>query len=998
MFDVRRSGLLQLNNDYLKVKESIEFLRKIVQALNSGQVAVDLSGVVERIEDASMLTDNRITRELLRILLLTSDDSCKQAIISYLLRHHMHIDLDLPILSLFPLWGLEHRTTLLTFLSAVTGNQQDMTFLAVTDLLLHCALEHLGYNSAHFLVRTLRVLGQNVILINSIETSLLFQFANIASDCQPASTSVGSSGRNKFGNEAPAHGKKRVEPTFITMSALFWQILELVIYRALELSVPSLSGIGVSYANSSYMPTYSSSYLTLQPLEQNKGAKANIDNANDNCTPILHITGTKTVMSWADYISFWDCVLSNSSSDSVEILMNTLSSLVLLAHRLVSHPQFYPSIVSSKQTERSIFFSLELLLIIASVSDRIFSTSGPPKHQLHKQNGQSKLIEKDSCVAMLTGLEKLLNGLVSIARSFPDNVPEAFVDCYNSVLVTFFRTLAVHMKWDRSYTDTNSGEIDSVFVRCIERFVAIFNAFSRSLHTKAMDEIFKDISALIILLPDRILTINDLRLAIVELHVTVLKYNIKTYDFEKLKDVFVDFAGLSDNSFIFKTKIELLGKHGPVYDSIDNAVFDSIFPLDHGAFGRLIDLLLQIWKQYPSVSSIFKQNLQYLTLSILASFNYGGVCMQVTSFKQAVTELLDRFSITLTETDSSYLYSIYDAIQAILQPGVHMASPHWSLSINNSEENRSHGDNGSSPPDVPISSLASYSRDAIDSLINTKELTLSVPTKKEIQQLAKELMLTEYGPENAPAKDSIHVLRLYIALQLKSKSDYPFLRTTLSRTSLYLILKASVEFPELILLCYQWTKVYSYAAWYSECAATIVNLGLGAFDDSASEDKLCKLIIPSQSGDKTTGLSLGDFRIIKSAYALTLENSSVFTYPVDKLFISLLQTAVMSPSIVSLSELLVYRTFNTSLEIVGSEILRLLMLAGLSIDTLLTYCTSHFKDNPLLVAFCLIATVYSLQVAPRPIRIKVPRSQGVVLATAFLRRDQLEILRSIVKE
>lgn len=59
------------------------------------------------------------------------------------------------------------------------------------------------------------------------------------------------------------------------------------------------------------------------------------------------------------------------------------------------------------------------------------------------------------------------------------------------------------------------------------------------------------------------------------------------------------------------------------------------------------------------------------------------------------------------------------------------------------------------------------------------------------------------------------------------------------------------------------------------------------------------------------------------------------------------------------------------------------MIAGLSVDTLLTYCTSHFKDNPLLVAFCLIAVVYSLQVAPRAVKTKIPRTQGVIFATAF---------------
>lgn len=72
-----------------------------MQSLNSGET-VDPSGIVERVEDTSMLTDNRVTRELLRILLLTTDSSCRQVIIDYLLRHHMHIDLDLPILALLP--------------------------------------------------------------------------------------------------------------------------------------------------------------------------------------------------------------------------------------------------------------------------------------------------------------------------------------------------------------------------------------------------------------------------------------------------------------------------------------------------------------------------------------------------------------------------------------------------------------------------------------------------------------------------------------------------------------------------------------------------------------------------------------------------------------------------------------------------------------------------------------------------------------------------------
>lgn len=54
--------------------------------------------------------------------------------------------------------------------------------------------------------------------------------------------------------------------------------------------------------------------------------------------------------------------------------------------------------------------------------------------------------------------------------------------------------------------------------------------------------------------------------------------------------------------------------------------------------------------------------------------------------------------------------------------------------------------------------------------------------------------------------------------------------------------------------------------------------------------------------------------MIKTAYALALENPSVFVSPVDRLFIYLLRTAAMSPDIVPLSEILVYRTFNTALE------------------------------------------------------------------------------------
>lgn len=988
MFDVHKSGLLRLNSGCLKVKEAIDFLRKTVQSLNSGE-AVDPSGIVERVEDTSMLTDNRVTRELLRILLLTTDSSCRQVIIDYLLRHHMHIDLDLPILALLPLWRPEHRDTLLTFLSAITGNQQDMTFLAVTNLLLHCAL---GHDSAYLLTRTIRVLGQNVILANSIEISLLFQFANI--DRRSASTAAtGLNSHRPVGSEASAHGKKRADPLFITMSALFWQMLELVIYRVLELSVPELVGISASYANSSYMPTYSLNYLTLQPLEQGKNGKAAPTNVKEGHNPILHITGTKTVISWADYVSFWDHFLSNSNGDPIEILMGTLSSLVLLAHRLVSHPQLYPDVVSSKQTERSIFFSLELLLIIASVSDRIFSGLNSPKPQLYGHSARAKPPE-NSYMAMLAGFEKLLNGLVRIAKSFPDNVPEAFVNCYNSVLVTFFRTLATHMKWTKNYTESRHEGLDSVFARCLERFVALFDAFSQSLHVKAIGEIFECIYALIKPLPDRILTINELRLATVNLYLVMFKYDIKTYDFEKLKEIVVDLTGLSDSSLIFTTKIGFLGKQGSLYSSLDNAVLDCIFPLDHGAFGRFVDLLLQTWKQHTSASLIAKHNFQYLTLSILTYFNYGGVCLQVASFKQALNELLDRVNGTLTDKSSSHLYSMYDAIQAVLHPGVHLASS--CLSSYSSEENKMQED--STLSNASTSSLEACSRNVIRSLVDAKTFALSSPTKKEVHQLTEDFVLASYGPANKPDPDSIYILQLYVALQVKSKSNYPFLRDNLSRTSLYLILKASAESPELILLCYQWNKIYSYAAWYSECAATIVNLGQGAFDGPASGNELCRLVASSQSGGETIGLSAGDFRMIKTAYALALENPSVFVSPVDRLFIYLLRTAVMSPDIVPLSEILVYRTFNTALEGVGSEILRLFMIAGLSVDTLLTYCTSHFKDNPLLVAFCLIAVVYSLQVAPRAVKTKIPRTQGVIFATAFLRRDQLEILRGLVKE
>ncbi|EFO64510.1 Hypothetical protein GLP15_964 [Giardia lamblia P15] len=991
MFDVHKSGLLRLNSGCLKVKEAIDFLRETVQSLNNGEAA-DLSGVMERVENTSMLTDNRVTRELLRILLLTTDSSCKQAIIGYLLRHHMHIDLDLPIFVLLPLWRPDHRDTLLTFLSAITGNQQDMTFLAVTNLLLHCAFKCLGHDSTCLLTRALHVLGQNVILVNSIETSLLFQFANI--DRRSTSTAAtGLSNYKPISSESSAHGKKRTDPLFITMSALFWQVLELIIYRVLELSVPELMGISVSYANSSYMPTYSLTYLTLQPIEQEKNVKVASAGAKESHSPTLHITGTKTVISWADYISFWDHFLSDSKNDPIEIFIDTLSSLVLLAHRLVSHPQLYPDIVSSKQTERSIFFSLELLLIIASVSDRVFSGLSLPNPQLHGHDIQARSLENDY-VTMLTGLEKLLNGLVRIAKSFPDNVPEAFVDCYNSVLVTFFRTLATHMNWTKNYTGSRHRGLESVLARCLEKFVALFDAFSQSLHVKAIGEIFECVYALIKPLLNRLLDISELHLAIVNLYLLMFKYNIRTYDFERLEKIIVDLTGLSDSSLIFMTKIELLGEQGSLYNSFNDAVFNCIFPLDHGAFGRLVDLLLHTWKQHVSAPSVAKHNLQYLILSILTYFNYGGVCLQVASFKQALNELLDNVGSVLTDRSLSHLYSMYDTIQAVLHPGVHLASS--CLSPYSDEENKKQGDSNTS--NASVSPLEAYSCNVIRSLVDTKTFTLSSPTKKEVHQLTKDLMLASYGSENKPDPNSIHILRLYVALQVKSKSNYLFLRTNLSRTSLYLILKASVEFPELILLCYQWNKIHPYAAWYSERAATIVNLGQGVFDGPTSGNELCRLVVASQSEGETVGLSAGDFRMIKTAYALSLENPSVFVYPVDRLFISLLRTAAMSPDVVPLSEILVYRTFNTALEEVGSEILRLFMITGLSLDTLLTYCTSHFKDSPLLIAFCLIAAVYSLQIAPRPIKVKIPRTQGVIFATAFLRRDQLEILRGLVKE
>lgn len=197
--------------------------------------------------------------------------------------------------------------------------------------------------------------------------------------------------------------------------------------------------------------------------------------------------------------------------------------------------------------------------------------------------------------------------------------------------------------------------------------------------------------------------------------------------------------------------------------------------------------------------------------------------MQVASFKQALNELLDRVNGTLTDKSSSHLYSMYDAIQAVLHPGVHLASS--CLSSYSSEENKMQED--STLPNASTSPLEACSRNVIRSLVDAKTFVLSSPTKKEVHQLTEDFVLASYGPANKPDPDSIYILQLYVALQVKSKSNYPFLRDNLSRTSLYLILKASAESPELILLCYQWNKIYSYAAWYSERAATIVNLGQG---------------------------------------------------------------------------------------------------------------------------------------------------------------------------
>lgn len=1005
MFNVRKSGLLQLNSGALKVKESIDFLRKIVQALNSSQ-PVDLSGVVERANDTDMLTDNRVTREFLRILLLTDDDSCKQVIVDYLLRHHMHVDLDPPILSLLPLWAPKHRDTLLTFLSALTGSQQDMAFLAITDLLSHCTLKHLEYDSTYFLTRALRVMGQNIILTTAIETSLLFEFANIASDRRSMSKN-NVNGDDLTTSKQSTQGKKHAELVFITMSTLFWQLMEFLIYNVVEVSVPELVGICTSYANSSYMPTYSLVYLTLQPFEQRKDTRTPKGHASDEHIPILQITGTKTTMSWSDYINFWNHFLSNSTGDAVENLMNTLSSLVLLAHKLVSQPQFYPDIVSSKQTERSIFFSLELLLIIASVSDRIFSILVPQKQQYRNNDVQSKHVvqekysKADLSVAVLTAFEKILNGLVSIAKNFPDNVPEAFVDCYNSVLVKFFYTLVSHIKWSKINSNMHhekSDKIKLLFTCCIERIVTLFDAFSRSLHVKAIHEIFECLYDLITPLPAAFLAIHRLHTAIVSLYLVVLKYSIKTYDFNALNDILLHIIGASDTSLIFTTKIVLMEENSPVYSSVDDSILDCIFPMDHGAFGRLLSLLLQIMEKYVSVDAMVKRNMQYITFTILAYFNYGGVCLQTSSFKQAVSELLNKLNNTLTDDTPQYIYVLYDSIIAVMQPGVHLVSSKWSFQSRGDYDRKHKEHNKSMTLPVTISSIERYSKEIVHSLINTKTFTLSSPNKKEIQQHTEQLLRKEYRSEHKPPTDSIYILHLYVALQVKSKSNYSFIRTTLSRTSLYSILKASLESPELILLCYEWSAIFSYAAWYSARAATIVNLGLGAFDGPTFDNDLCKLVLSLQSGKEAIGLNEGYYNILKSAYALSLENSSVFLYPIDKLFILLLQTAVMSPNIIPLSELLVYRTFNTAVEMVGSEVLRLLMLSGLSVDTLLTYCTSHFKDSPLLVAFCLIAAVYSLQVAPRPVRIKIPRTQGVMFATAFLRKDQLEILRGIVKE